>query len=70
MSADAFAAFEEVGLENEEAIQSVGSRFRKTVLASGGSLPQSEIFRAFRGRDPTPDALLRHLGLGGTPSKL
>jgi len=65
MSADAFAAFEEVegGLDNEEAVQKTGRRFRETVLALGGGTHPSEVFRAFRGRDPSPEALLRHSGL-------
>merc|ERR1712060_744483 len=50
LSADAFAAFEEVGLENEEAVQKVGRRFRDTVLALGGGTHPSEVFQAFRGR--------------------
>jgi len=63
MSADAFAAFEDVGLENEEKVQEVGMQFRKTVLSLGGGVPPMEVFRRFRGREPTPDALLRHNGL-------
>ena len=63
LSADAFAAFEEVGLDNEEAVQEVGRKFRSTVLALGGSRHPSEVFRAFRGRDPSPEPLLRHSGL-------
>uniref|UniRef100_A0A7S1HUK8 oligopeptidase A n=2 Tax=Eutreptiella gymnastica TaxID=73025 RepID=A0A7S1HUK8_9EUGL len=63
MSADAFAAFEEVGLENEEAVREVGKRFRETVLALGGGKHPSDVYREFRGRDPTPDALIRHNGL-------
>ena len=63
MSADAFAAFEEAGLDNEPAIREVGRRFRDTVLALGGSLHPAEVFRQFRGRDPNPEALLRHRGL-------
>ena len=60
---DAFAAFEEVGLENEEAVRETGRRFRKTVLALGGGRHPSDVFRDFRGRDPSPDALLKHSGL-------
>jgi oligopeptidase A len=63
MSADAFAAFEEAGLDNEEQIVKVGRRFRETVLALGGSKHPSEVFQLFRGRDPSPNALLRHSGL-------
>ena len=63
LSADAFAAFEEVGLENEEAVRAVGRRFRETVLALGGGTPPAEVFKAFRGREPDPQALLRHSGL-------
>ena len=63
LSADAFAAFEEAGLENEEAIASVGKRFRDTVLALGGSVHPMEVFQAFRGREPQTEPLLRHSGL-------
>jgi oligopeptidase A len=63
LSADAFAAFEEAGLENSEAIATVGKRFRHTVLALGGSLHPMEVFKAFRGREPQTEPLLRHSGL-------
>jgi len=63
LSADAFAAFEEVGLENEEEVLKVGRRFRETVLALGGGRHPSQVYRDFRGRDPSPEALLRHNGL-------
>ncbi len=66
LSADAFAAFEEAGLENETAIAQVGKRFRDTVLALGGSLHPMAIFQAFRGREPQTEALLRHHGLAAT----
>jgi oligopeptidase A len=62
MSADAFGAFEDVGLENDEAVEDVGKRFRKTVLGLGGGVAPMEVFKRFRGREPTPDALLRHSG--------
>mmetsp|Transcript_39638 Transcript_39638/g.40404 ORF Transcript_39638/g.40404 Transcript_39638/m.40404 type:complete len:760 (+) Transcript_39638:49-2328(+) len=65
MSADAFGAFEDAGLDDEEAVQKTGRRFRETVLAMGGGKHPSDVFRAFRGRDPSPDALLRHSGLVG-----
>jgi oligopeptidase A len=63
MSADAFGAFEEAGLNDEEAVQSTGRRFRNTVLAMGGGAHPSDVFKEFRGRKPSPDALLRHSGL-------
>ena len=63
LSADAFSAFEEVGLENEEAIRATGRRFRDTVLSEGGSRHPAEVFAAFRGRAPSPEALIRHTGL-------
>ena len=63
LSADAFAAFEEAGLDDEEAVRRVGRKFRETVLSLGGGTHPSEVFRAFRGRDPSPEALLRHSGL-------
>jgi oligopeptidase A len=63
LSADAFAAFEEVGIDSEEAIASTGKRYRDTVLALGGSLHPMEVFKAFRGREPSTEPLLRHSGL-------
>jgi oligopeptidase A len=63
LSADAFAAFEEAGLHDEDAVAEVGRRFRRTVLARGGSEAPMEVFKAFRGREPTSAALLRHAGL-------
>ncbi|MBC6419598.1 MAG: M3 family metallopeptidase, partial [Prochloron sp. SP5CPC1] len=65
LSADAFAAFEEVGLESKDAIASTGRRFRDTVLALGGSEHPMEVFKAFRGREPQTEPLLRHSGLVG-----
>jgi len=59
LSADAFGAFEEEGVLNP----AVGERFRREVLASGGSRPAIESFIAFRGRKPQIDALLRHNGM-------
>ncbi len=63
LSADAFAAFEEAGLDNTAAIRAVGRRYRDTILASGGGTHPMEVFQSFRGRPPTVDALLRHAGL-------
>lgn len=63
LSADAFSAFEDAGLEDDAAVRTTGHRFRDTVLALGGSQPPLEIYRSFRGRNPTTRALLRHAGL-------
>jgi oligopeptidase A len=63
LSADAFGAFEDVGLDDDKAVAAMGRRFRDTVLAQGGSRHPLEIFRDFRGREPDPKALLRHCGL-------
>ncbi len=63
LSADAFSAFEEAGLEDEKALASTGMLFRDTVLALGGSLHPMEVFKSFRGREPSTTALLRHSGL-------
>jgi len=62
MSADAFGAFEEAGLDNEEKVQEVGRKFRETVLSLGGGVAPMEVFKLFRGREPSPEALLRHSG--------
>ncbi|WP_174874808.1 M3 family metallopeptidase [Vogesella oryzae] len=59
LSADAYAAFEEAGGANPV----VGQQFWDEILAVGGSRPALESFRAFRGRDPQIDALLRHSGM-------
>lgn len=63
LSADAFAAFEEAGLDSEAAVAATGQRFRETVLALGGSQHPMEVFSAFRGREPRTEPLLRHSGL-------
>jgi oligopeptidase A len=63
MSADAFGAFEDVGLDNEEQVKEVGMRFRDTVLSLGGGVEPMDVFKRFRGREPNPEALLRHNGL-------
>ncbi|WP_199194065.1 M3 family metallopeptidase [Pleurocapsa sp. CCALA 161] len=63
LSADAFAAFEEAGLEDEAAVQTVGKRFKDTVLSLGGSLHPMDVFQSFRGREPKTEPLLRHSGL-------
>jgi oligopeptidase A len=63
LSADAFGAFEEAGLDDPRAVAATGRRFRETVLALGGSRHPMDVFKAFRGREPTTAALLRQSGL-------
>lgn len=62
-AADAFEAFEEAGLEDEEAVAQLGRRFRDTVLEPGGGRSPLSAFRDFRGRIPRVSALLRRRGL-------
>ena len=59
LSADAFSLFEEKGVLDP----AMGRRFRNEILAVGGSRPALESFKAFRGREPNMDALLRHNGM-------
>jgi len=59
LSADAYSLFEENGVLDS----ATGARFRDEILAVGGSRPAAESFRAFRGREPKVDALLRHNGM-------
>jgi oligopeptidase A len=63
LSADAFGAFEETGLDDPAAVAKTGARFRSTVLALGGSKHPMDVFKAFRGRPPTTAALFRQHGL-------
>lgn len=63
LSADAFSAFEEAGLDDASSVSETGRRFRDTVLSLGGGTPPMDVFKAFRGREPSPAALLRHSGL-------
>ena len=63
LSADAYAAFEEA-LEGGN-LAETGKRFQREILAMGGSRPALESFKAFRGREPSIDALLRHSGMNG-----
>jgi oligopeptidase A len=64
LSADAFEAFEEArGIAGTVLDTATGRRFWDEILAVGGSRPALESFKAFRGREPRPDALLRHSGM-------
>lgn len=72
LAADAFSAIEEANQDNTDEtrpvfdkaeVQAVSQRFRDIVLANGSRLPMENTFRAFRGRDPSYEALLVSLGL-------
>ncbi|EYC51593.1 oligopeptidase A [Hylemonella gracilis str. Niagara R] len=66
LSADAYAAFEEtVGPDGMPSVET-GRRYRQAILEAGGSRPAIESFKAFRGREPSLEALLRHQGMAGT----
>lgn len=60
MSADAFGAFAEL---SPEKLKETGKRFRDTFLSLGGGIPPDQVFEIFRGRSPTPKALLEQSGL-------
>ena len=64
LSADAYEAFEEAAKAGGSTLDAAtGERFWREILSVGGSRPALESFKAFRGREPQPDALLRHNGM-------
>lgn len=64
LSADAYSAFEEAGVENGNTLSTeTGMKFLNEILACGGARSALESFKAFRGREPQIDALLRHSGM-------
>ena len=63
LSADAYAAFEETAQADGTPSVETGRKYRRAILEAGGSRPAMESFKAFRGREPTLDALLRHQGM-------
>ena len=64
LSADVYSAFEEAAkLTGSVLDEKTGTRYREEILEVGGSRPAAESFKAFRGREPSIDALLRHGGL-------
>jgi oligopeptidase A len=63
LSSDAYAAFEEARLAGDVDGTKTGLKYRQAILESGGSRSAMESFKAFRGREPTLDALLRHQGM-------
>ena len=66
LSADAYAAFEETASPDGEHSVETGRRYRESILEAGGSRPAMDSFKAFRGREPRLDALLRHQGMAVT----
>ena len=63
LSADAYAAFEETAQADGSPSLETGRRYREAILEAGGSRPALESFIAFRGREPSINALLRHQGM-------
>ncbi|HEY1227189.1 MAG TPA: M3 family metallopeptidase, partial [Ramlibacter sp.] len=63
LSADAYAAFEETAAPDGSPSVETGRKYRQAILEAGGSRPAMESFKAFRGREPSIDALLRHQGM-------
>ena len=70
LSADAYAAFEETAASTPESSPGkttvtveTGRKYRQAILEAGGSRPAMESFKAFRGREPSIDALMRHQGM-------
>lgn len=63
LSADAYAAFEETAGQDGLPSVQTGRKYRQAILEAGGSRPAIESFKAFRGREPSLDALLRHQGM-------
>lgn len=59
LDADAFAYFEEKGIFNKE----VATKFKEYVLSKGGTEHPMELYKKFRGHEPTPEALLKRAGL-------
>lgn len=73
LSADAYSAFEEAAAQSGDGTRDTldvqtGMRFRNEILAVGGARPAADSFRAFRGRDASMQALLRHSGMADTTS--
>ncbi len=65
LSADAYEAFEEASRTTHGSVldADTGARYRAEILEVGGSRPAMDSFKAFRGREPRIDALLRHNGM-------
>ena len=59
LDADAFEYFKETGIFNPE----TGQKFKDTVLSKGGTVNPMDLYKQFRGKEPSPDALLKRAGL-------
>ena len=59
LDADAFEHFKETGIFNKE----TGQKFKDTVLSKGGTVKPMDLYKQFRGKEPSPDALLKRAGL-------
>ena len=66
LSADAYAAFEESADADGTHNPATGKKYLHAILEAGGSRPAMESFKAFRGREPSMDALLRHQGMSAS----
>jgi oligopeptidase A len=66
LSSDAYSAFEEADAVGATHRLDVGKKYLQEILEVGGSRPAIESFKAFRGREPELDALLRHQGMTQT----
>ena len=63
MSLDAFSAFEEIDMNNDDEIKRVGLQFRNTILAKGGGTDPLTVFKEFRGRGPNTNAFMKNYNL-------
>ena len=63
MSLDAFSAFEEIDMDDDEAVKKLGLKFRNTILSKGGGTDPLTVFKEFRGREPNSNAFMKHYGL-------
>ena len=67
LSADVYSAFEEAAQGSTVSVET-GRKYRQAILEAGGSRPAMESFKAFRGREPSIDALMRHQGMAAVAS--
>lgn len=63
LAADVYSAFQESSADDADHQRKISRRFKETFLALGGSVSANEVFRRFRGRDPSLKALIKSLNL-------